>query len=331
MDLKKPQVSILIPNYNKAPYIQETLDSVLAQTYTDWECIIVDDHSTDNSWEILENYAEKDSRFKIYRRPGHLPKGGNVCRNFAFELSKGEFIQWFDSDDLMYNSFLKERLNYISNPEIDFSVFIQESKFYNKEKKNRKKDIIHDFLMLRAVWSGPSMIIKRSFLVKNKLSWIPELTYFQDIYYSIYLINLGRFELNFINDWEWRSITLDHLGYKSDMINDFLINKSQISIHFKALRYLCNGDVLNFYFNWYCYRRVWDIYRLNIDNKQSPYPLFSYLIAPIQFRTISLFEGVFILLFGFISFLFNKINKRISLSFLFRATKKHHSLKVSKI
>jgi glycosyltransferase involved in cell wall biosynthesis len=116
-------VSILIPNYNKAKYIGETLDSILAQTYTNWECIVVDDHSTDNSWEILENYASKDARFKIYKRPNHLPKGGNVCRNYAFELSKGEFIQWFDSDDLLDSNNLNYKQKELtSDAALDFVI-----------------------------------------------------------------------------------------------------------------------------------------------------------------------------------------------------------------
>src|SRR5690606_6713113 len=98
---EQPLVSILIPNYNKAPYLRETLDSILSQTYLNWECIIVDDHSTDGSYEILEEYANLDCRFKVYKRPDHLPKGGNACRNYAFILSNGEFVNWFDSDDIM--------------------------------------------------------------------------------------------------------------------------------------------------------------------------------------------------------------------------------------
>lgn len=103
-------VSILIPNYNKASYIKETLESVLAQTYTDWECIIVDDHSTDSSWEILEVYAVQDSRFRIFKRPIERKQGGNAARNFAFENAKGEYIQWLDSDDLIYKNKISEQV-----------------------------------------------------------------------------------------------------------------------------------------------------------------------------------------------------------------------------
>ncbi len=120
----KPLVSILIPNFNKAPYLRETLDSILAQTYTDWECIIVDDHSTDDSWGILEEYAEKDLRFKIYRRPDHLPKGGNVCRNFAYDNSRGDLILYLDSDDVLADFCLKQRVNAVNNFQgLDFWAF----------------------------------------------------------------------------------------------------------------------------------------------------------------------------------------------------------------
>jgi glycosyltransferase involved in cell wall biosynthesis len=104
-------VSILVPNFNKAQLLRETLDSILAQTYTNWECVIVDDHSTDNSWEILEEYAGLDSRFKIFKRPIERKKGGNAARNFAFENSKGDYIQWLDSDDLIHPNKISEQVS----------------------------------------------------------------------------------------------------------------------------------------------------------------------------------------------------------------------------
>jgi glycosyltransferase involved in cell wall biosynthesis len=110
-----------MPNFNKSAYLRYTLESILEQTYQNWECIIVDDHSTDDSWNILEEFSVKDQRFKIYRRPDSLPKGGNVCRNYAFQLSKGEYIQWFDSDDIMPSNFLSAKISVLtSNVNLDF-------------------------------------------------------------------------------------------------------------------------------------------------------------------------------------------------------------------
>jgi glycosyltransferase involved in cell wall biosynthesis len=96
----QPLVSVLIPNYNKASYLRYTLDSVLNQTYANWECIIVDDHSTDGSWDILEDYSIRDTRFKISKRPADRKSGGNAARNYALEMARGEFVAYLDSDDI---------------------------------------------------------------------------------------------------------------------------------------------------------------------------------------------------------------------------------------
>lgn len=99
--IKSPLVSIIIPTYNRAHIIGETLDSIIAQTYTNWECIVVDDGSSDNTAEVMAKYIAKDSRFRYYNRPKDRLKGPCSCRNFGFERSKGDFINFFDSDDLL--------------------------------------------------------------------------------------------------------------------------------------------------------------------------------------------------------------------------------------
>lgn len=94
-------VSIIIPTYNRAHLIGETLDSVLAQTYANWECLVIDDGSTDDTEIVTGGYISKDSRFQYYKRPADRLQGGNAARNYGFELSKGTYINWLDSDDLM--------------------------------------------------------------------------------------------------------------------------------------------------------------------------------------------------------------------------------------
>ncbi|KAF2334177.1 glycosyltransferase family 2 protein [Flavobacterium ginsenosidimutans] len=116
-----PVISIIIPTYNRAHLINETLESILIQTYKNWECIIVDDGSTDNTAEIVSQYIEKDERFQYHQRPQEKIKGPNSCRNYGFEKSKGLWINWFDSDD-SYNETALETFVENLEPEINVAV-----------------------------------------------------------------------------------------------------------------------------------------------------------------------------------------------------------------
>ena len=113
-------VSIIIPIYNRAHLIVETLDSITKQIYVDWECIIIDDGSTDNTINIIKKYIENDERYKLYKRPNDFLKGPSECRNYGFKLSKGNFIQFFDSDDIMHPDHLSEKITAIADA--DFVV-----------------------------------------------------------------------------------------------------------------------------------------------------------------------------------------------------------------
>ncbi|WP_224999084.1 glycosyltransferase family 2 protein [Cesiribacter sp. SM1] len=104
------KVSVVIPTYNRGDIISETLDSVAAQTMPEWECIVVDDGSTDETEAVLQKYISKDSRFSYVRRPAERCKGGNTCRNIGIEMAKGMYIQFLDSDDLIAANKFEEQL-----------------------------------------------------------------------------------------------------------------------------------------------------------------------------------------------------------------------------
>ncbi|TDY11776.1 glycosyltransferase family 2 protein [Meridianimaribacter flavus] len=111
----KPLVSIIIPTFNRAHLIGETLDSVLAQTYNHWECIVVDDGSTDGTAALLDTYCAKDPRIQYYQRPEDRPKGANACRNYGKQLSKGQYLLFLDSDDLLLIDCLFDRVSNIND------------------------------------------------------------------------------------------------------------------------------------------------------------------------------------------------------------------------
>lgn len=96
-----PLVSLIIPVFNRADILSETIESILNQDLSSWELILVDDGSTDNSLEVAGRYAEKEERISYYSRPSNMPKGANSCRNFGFTKAVGTFVKWVDSDDLL--------------------------------------------------------------------------------------------------------------------------------------------------------------------------------------------------------------------------------------
>jgi glycosyltransferase involved in cell wall biosynthesis len=117
-----PTISIIIPVYNRANLLSETLNSIMVQTFTAWECILVDDQSTDDSYAVMLEYQKKDHRIKAYKRPIDLKKGANACRNFGFLKSTASHIKWFDSDDIMLPNHLEIAYKTLVDKDLGFVV-----------------------------------------------------------------------------------------------------------------------------------------------------------------------------------------------------------------
>lgn len=128
-----PLVSIIIPCYNQGKYLSETLQSVSGQTYPNWECIIVDDGSIDDSAEIAADFVAKDPRF-IYV---HKQNGGvSSTRNLGIEVAKGQYIQFLDSDDLLDHRKIELSLHELSLPENkDVKIAISNFKMISHDSK----------------------------------------------------------------------------------------------------------------------------------------------------------------------------------------------------
>jgi glycosyltransferase involved in cell wall biosynthesis len=121
-------VSVIVPCYNQGEFLNETLESVFKQTCSDWECIIVDDGSTDNTMEIAQSWALKDSRFKYYFKQN---SGVSSARNFGIELAQGEFLQFLDSDDILDDRKIKYSIDEL-----------------NKSNKKKIQIVVSNFKMI---------------------------------------------------------------------------------------------------------------------------------------------------------------------------------------
>ena len=180
-------VSIIIPTFNRAHLLGETLNSVINQTYSNWECIVVDDGSSDYTEQLMEFYIQKDPRIIFVRRPDNRPKGANACRNYGFEMSTGEYINWFDSDDLMTRDHIESKLDLIQERELEFVVartqnfennqtlepYIYEKKVYGVKAS--------DFILLKIHWYTYDVMLRRE--IAEKISWNEHMKSWQDYNY----------------------------------------------------------------------------------------------------------------------------------------------------
>lgn len=183
----QPLVSIIIPTYNRAHLIGETLDSILDQSYDNWECIVVDDGSTDDTSRVLKEYIEKDSRFHYHERTDNKKKGANACRNYGFQLSKGEYINWFDSDDLMMPKKLETQVNQLHESTSDFAVC--QTMMYDANRKEelglraprlKSDNIFEDYILNKIFFHTNSPLWKKIFLSENSFCFDERLQQAQD-------------------------------------------------------------------------------------------------------------------------------------------------------
>jgi glycosyltransferase involved in cell wall biosynthesis len=127
-------ISVIVPCYNQAHFLDETLNSILNQSYTNWECIIVNDGSPDDTENVVKNGTNKDHRFKyISKENGGL----SSARNCGLEVAKGDFIQFLDSDDLLSSDKFQKSIDAIEKEgaEVVITNFIRFKKNLNQLKK----------------------------------------------------------------------------------------------------------------------------------------------------------------------------------------------------
>lgn len=150
-------ISIIIPFYNTEKYIRECLDSIKNQTFSDYECLMIDDGSTDNSRKIAEEYL-LDSRFKLL---GDKHIGFPLSKNLGLDNAKGDYITFIDSDDFVEKDYLEQLYNNLISTNSDISSCLYTSKMsYNDKEQNKeikiftnKEHIIQELLRDSHLWN----------------------------------------------------------------------------------------------------------------------------------------------------------------------------------
>ncbi|KGX87207.1 glycosyltransferase family 2 protein [Pontibacillus litoralis] len=163
MNNENPLISVVTPAYNAERFIAETIESVMKQTYTNWEMIIVDDCSMDQTVDIVQSYQEQDPRIQLIRLQHN--SGSAVARNTAMDHARGRYIAFLDSDDLWIPQKLTKQLAFMQTKDIAFSfteyVRIQQDGTRTQAIVKAPQCVGYDDLMKRCVIGCLTVMIDR--------------------------------------------------------------------------------------------------------------------------------------------------------------------------
>lgn len=273
------KISIITASYNYAQYIKEAINSVLTQTYPDWELIIVDDGSSDNSVEIIKEFCQKDSRIKLFQHENGTNKGLKKTILLGLENATGDWIAFLESDDVFKPDNLLKKVEAIKNNP-DVSLIFNTVEFFGNQQKVKKikrnffptqkellkmafpKKMFHDFYLKNMIFTFSSVMVKKQ---------------------TLKAVNFETQEDSLLDWWLWI-----HLAYK----NDFYY------IHEELTR--------------------WRIHEISYINKNKKSPFFqirAYLNVYKEYKDLKIL--IFILFFIPFLFLFkikkflNKISNKI--------------------
>lgn len=189
-------ISVVVPVYNGEKYLRECLDSVLAQSFSDWEMIVVDDGSTDASGCIADEYASRDNRISVL----HIPNGGmSVARNIGIDSARGEYVYFLDSDDIVHPEAFRVLLSSFKDCGVDMAVAGAEiSEFFHPVVINRFKfqilspeKAVKDSLYQKGVLHAPwGKLYKRSIL--DKVRFTKDLCYEDLDFFYRYCLKCDR-------------------------------------------------------------------------------------------------------------------------------------------
>lgn len=274
-------ISIVIPVHNREDLLMATLDSVLSQTYENWECIIVDDHSTDSSFSIAKKFEEKDSRFRVVSLP-NSKRYGNAARNYGFRLANGNYINFLDSDDLFSSKKLeKQILQFDSHPVAD--AIICEHALFSTDivsthrKKISPKEFWLDILFFPNVsnqgglWHTGSPLWKREAI--NKIGgWNEDVLAYQDVEFNFRAIIAGL-EIVILDEvlllyrtGSYSKLTNSHnfLKYqmqcivliwkmfvKENLVSDLRKRTVALRLYYISSRYIANGEFRQGLLSWF--------------------------------------------------------------------------------
>ncbi|GAA4029919.1 hypothetical protein GCM10022386_12220 [Flavobacterium cheonhonense] len=165
--MNHPLISIIIPTYNREHALPKTISSIISQTYFNWECIIVDDGSTDGTAILCSDWIENDSRIQFIKR-GIPPKGASHCRNIGLAAAKGDYVIFLDSDDILLPHCLEQRQRLLfdipGKKFYVFSMYVERSHERFLKVIPSSQSYLEDFLRYKIHWGIMCVFWERAFV-----------------------------------------------------------------------------------------------------------------------------------------------------------------------
>ena len=274
-------VSVIIPTYNREKLISRCIDSILNQTYSNIEIIIVDDCSTDNTEQVVKNY--NNEKIKYYK----LEENRRACyaRNYGIEHSKGEYIAFLDSDDAWHSNKIEKQLNYLIEKDVDmvfcgmnrFEVGNDQSYYYPLNRNINSNDIYLQVLKENCI-ATVTIFMKRQ--VYDKVHFNVELKRYQDWDFALNICKLYKVDYipeALVDSW----IQLDSI---SNTTNEFESLYTFFQEHISEIKE--NKEICAFYYSRLARRaRIFDmkyatrLYRMSLKEQWSFNVFFKYLLC----------------------------------------------------
>lgn len=230
--MKEPFFSIIMPAYNAERFLSEAIDSVLTQSFADFELFVINDGSVDKTADICRQFSKKDSRIIFIDKSN---EGVSVARNVALDKAKGQYVFFVDSDDVVYEDSLLRIYSFLKSTPVDYLRFEyqiidnQGRKLYpNYEAAKRRKyegkkmdssDCIEN--LIRGEFFSWSGIFKRTIIEKNNLRFLPGCTYNED---TLFMMHFFMFSQTHV--------------YVSDKVYGYRKSESAVTCRFTERNYL---------------------------------------------------------------------------------------------
>lgn len=236
--MEVPQISIIVPVYNAEKYLRQCLDSIIAQNYIDWECILVDDGSKDGSGNICDEYTQRDNRFKVFHQDN---AGSSFARNVGIENAKGYWVSFIDADDWIAADHIKNLIACAetNDAEIVISAFYEHKNGVNSYCPNKPSNLDNNTIIVETLrgyglhaglWNK---LIKKELIDSNGIRF-PYYNYYEDMFFTVSVVRKAKRIAYVQNPTYYYRIHSSSLTNSTDyskrieMYNEFSLNMQEL-------------------------------------------------------------------------------------------------------